>query len=100
MQPFYSAILVDWVSVWESLILCRGAASVFCSFSPLGHSLRESYPLQKCREYILQLQSTGPLFGGVVIPSVDMQPVYSAAQADWASKLNKEKDLRMDKLNL
>ena len=91
MQLVYSTAPADWATRWGNLTrptLCRDAVGVFYSPSRLGHSLGESYPLQRCSWCILQPQPTGPLVGGILPAphSAEMQLVYSTAPTDWATR--------------
>ena len=125
---------------WGSLALCRNAVNVFYIPNRLvyrtfvggvlpsaemqsmysisqtdwstGHSLGESYPLQKCSQCILYPKPTGlqdirwgslalcrnalnvfyipnrlvyRTFVGGVLPSAEMQSMYSISQTDWAT---------------
>ena len=75
---------------WGSLTPLQRCSQCILQPKPTGlpeHSLGESYPLQRCSQCILQPKPTG-LPGhllGESYPFAEMQSVYSATQAHWAT---------------
>ena len=83
MQSVYSTAPADKALIGGVLPLCRDAVSVFYSPGRQGPHWRSLTPLQRCRQCILQPQTTGLLLEESYL-STEMQLVYFTAPADWA----------------
>ena len=93
MQSVYSATQADWATgalVGGVLPLCRDAVSVFCNPSRLGYRSTRWGSLTLCRDAVSVFCNPSRLgyrgtCWGESYPFAEMQSVYSATQAHWAT---------------